>query len=305
VSNEDKTNEKELWATIPNSKGVDRAENLISLSHIAYDRGDYRSALALCESAEDIYISLKEVVTTNTLMHVYEGITWSLKKLNRNSEAAEAALKAAKVLAHDDVSASLSMLREAGRSYFHAGEYEKALECQRQVFAEADPEITEWNIASDYYNCGTANMELKNYADAIPDLLKARECFKKEKQPENVYLCDEYLSQAYLELGNGVEAINHGQKALDFAIISKKETNESTARYHLGCAKILIAEFDQALKLLNESLSINAHLPDPDWELTICANQKIANILTIKGKTKAAEAILKRNKTLEETIYDS
>ena len=107
MSNENKTNEKELWATIPNSKGVDRAENLISLSHIAYDRGDYRSALALCESAEDIYISLKEVVTTNTLMHVYEGITWSLKKLNRNSEAAEAALKAAKVLAHDDVSASL------------------------------------------------------------------------------------------------------------------------------------------------------------------------------------------------------
>ena len=68
---------------------------------------------------------------------------------------------------------------------------------------------------------------------------------------------------------------------------------------------MLIAEFDQAQELLDSALTINAHLPNPDWDLTICANKQIANILTIKGKTKAAEAILKRNKTLEETIYDS
>jgi hypothetical protein len=68
---------------------------------------------------------------------------------------------------------------------------------------------------------------------------------------------------------------------------------------------VLIAEFDQAQELLDSALTINAHLPDPDWEIAICANKQIANILTIKGQIKAAEAILNRVKTLEETIYDS
>jgi len=304
VSKENQIKEKELWATIPNSKGVDRAENLISLSHIAYDRGDYRSALALCESAKDIFLSLKEQVTSHALLHVYEGITWSLKKLNRDAEAADTAVKAAKVLADDDKTAAISLLREAGRSYYTAGEYEKSLDCHRQIFIEADPEITDWLIGSDYYNCGTSNIELKNYADAVSDLLKARESFKSDKQPENVYICDEYLALAYTELGNGVEAVIHGQKALDFAILSKRPNYESSARYYLGAAKVLLGEFEQAQELIDEALSINAHLADPDWELAVCAYKQLANILIIKGQTTSAQEILRRVKTLEETICD-
>jgi tetratricopeptide (TPR) repeat protein len=305
VSKESQTSEKELWATIPNVKGLDKAENLISLSHIAYDRGDYRCALVLCESAEDIYISNKEQTSSNQLMHVYEGITWSLKKLNRDAEAAAAALKAAKVLAEDDKSAAISLLREAGRCYFRAGEYEKSLECHRQIFVEADPNITDWLIASDYYNCGTANIELKKYADAVSDLLKARDSFKREKQPENVYICDEYLAHAYTELGNGVEAVIHGQKALDFALLAKKPSYESSARYYLGAAKVLLGEFEQAQALIDEALSINAHLADPDWELAIDAYKQLANLMIIKGQTTSAQEMLRRVKTLEETICDS
>jgi len=305
VSKESKTNENELWENIPNSSGVDRAEKLISLSHIAYDRGDYRSALALCESAKDIYISHKNEVTTGTMLHVYEGITWSLKKLNRNGEAAEAALIAAKSFVDDDRSAAASMLRDAGRSFFNAGDFENSLECYKQLFCEVDPEITEWLIGSDHYNCATASIELRKYEEAISDLLKARQCFKEEKQPENVYICDEYLSRVYTDLGNGVEAVLYGQRALDFAVLSKNPIHESTANYQLGCAKVLMGETDLALELLNTALTINANQAEPDWDLTVRANKQIAQVLTIKGKISAAEDILRRIRTLEETICDN
>ena len=102
-----------------------------------------------------------------------------------------------------------------------------------------------------------------------------------------------------------MEAVTHGQKALDFAILSKRPNYESSARYYLGAAKVLLGEFEQAQELIDEALSINAHLADPDWELAVCAYKQLANILIIKGQTTSAQEILRRVKTLEETICDA
>jgi tetratricopeptide (TPR) repeat protein len=302
VSTENNPDEKELWASIPRSEGVDRAEHFVTLSHMAYERGDFKSALALCESARDIYESLKATVSTQALLHVYEGITWSLRKLDREKEAAELALHAVDVLKEDNPVDATDMLREAGRFFFTAGEYQKSLDCHLKAMQEVDPELTEWTMGIDSYNAGFALMKLERYPEAIPYLIKAREHFKKDKEPEKVYYCDEYLAVSYIELKNGVEATVHAQKGLDFAITSQNSSLETWATYRLGCAKVLLAELDEAENLLRDSLGMNSRTANPDWDLTIELEKEIANILTTKGRVTEADEIRRRIKTLEETI---
>jgi tetratricopeptide (TPR) repeat protein len=269
---------------------------------MAYERGDFKSALALCESAREIYESHKAVVGTQALLHVYEGITWSLRKLDREAEAAELALHAVDILKEDSPVDATDMLREAGRFFFTAGEFQKSLDCHLKAMQEVDPDLTEWTMGIDNYNVGFALMRLEKFPEAIPYLIKSREHFKMDKEPEKIYYCDEYLAVCYLELSNGVEATVHAQKALDFAITAQNSCLESWAKYRLGCAKVLLAELDEAEDLLRDSLAMNSRTSSPDWEMTIELEKEIANILTTKGRVTEADEIRRRIKTLEETI---
>ena len=301
MSTENNPDEKELWASIPRSEGVDRAESFVTLSHMAYERGDFKSALALCESARDIYESLKAVVSTRALLHVYEGITWSLRRLDRDEEAAELALKAVEVLKEDDLVEATDMLREAGRFFFDAGEYQKSLDCHIRAIAEIDLDLTDWTIGIDNYNVGYANMMLEKYPEAVSHLIKAREYFKKDKEPEKVYYCDEYLAASYIKLKNGVEATVHAQKALDFAVTAQNQILEKWSKYRLGCAKVLLGESEEAQALLNQALSLNNSC-STDWELAIKIEHEIADILSASGEVEQADEIRRRIKTLEETM---
>ena len=121
MSKNEKQDEKELWQRIPNTEGTERAETFVALSHIAYDRGDHKAALALCESAREIYEQLGAEASTSALMHVYDGISWSLRKLDRDEEAAELALRAVDLLKDERPSDAADMMRDAGRFYFAAG----------------------------------------------------------------------------------------------------------------------------------------------------------------------------------------
>jgi tetratricopeptide (TPR) repeat protein len=302
LSKENQPNEKELWARIPRSEGVDRAENFVTLSHIAYDRGDFKSALALCESAREIYESQKATVSTQALLHVYEGITWSLRKLAREEEAAELALHAVEILKEDNPEDATDMLREAGRFFFNAGEYQKSLDCHLKAMQEVDPDLTNWNMGIDNYNAGFALVKLERYLEAFPYLHNARGYFKSEKDPEKIYYCDEYLAVSYLEINNGVEAVFHAQKALDFAVTAQNSCLETWALYRLGSAKVLLAELDEAEDLLRQALALNSNATSTDWDLTIELEKEIANILATKGREAEADEIRRRIKTLEETI---
>lgn len=302
VSTEKKPNEKEIWRNLPRSEGTERAEQFIELSHIAYDRGDFKSALALCESAREIYESQIAVTSTKELLHVYEGITYSLSRLNRDAEAAKMAMQAFDFLRSEYPSDATNMLRRAGEFYYGAGEIEKALECHMQVMHEVDPDITNQMIGQDHYSVGYLSQKLGRYYQAIFHLEQARHYFKLEKDPENIYYCDEYLAVCYIALNNSVDSLIHAQKALDFAQTAQNQDLEIQANYRLGCANVLIGEFDEAISLLKKSLSMNVHSKHPDWKLAIDIEKEIAHVLIIKGKVAEAEQIRRRISTLQETI---
>jgi tetratricopeptide (TPR) repeat protein len=237
-------------------------------------------------------------------MHVYEGISWSLRKLDRDEEAAELALRAVDLLKEDSPLDAADMMRDAGRFYFAAGKYEKSLQCHQSAIAEIDPDTTDFTMGIDSYNCGFALIKMEKYAESLQCMLAARNYLKKAKEPEKVYYCDEYLAVAYIELKNGVEATTHAQKSLDFAQTAQKEALETWARYRLGCAKVLLGEFDEAEDHLRQALSMNVHSRDTDWELAIELEKEIANILVIKGRVVEAEGIKRRIATIEDTIKD-
>ena len=235
MSTEKKPSEKEIWKQLSRSYGTDRAEQLVQLSHLSYDRGDYKTALALCESAKEIYESQKDISSTQELLHVYEGITWSLRKLDRDSEAAQLAVTAFEFLKEDHPREAVDMLRSAGEFYFSAGETEKALQCHLQVMQEVDPDNTDLTIGLDHYSVGFLTQKLGRYDLAITHLKKAREYFKNEKDPGKVYYCDEYLAASYIALNNCVDGLTHAQKALDFALTAQNEVLEIQARFRMRC----------------------------------------------------------------------
>jgi tetratricopeptide (TPR) repeat protein len=304
VSKENKPDEKELWKKIPSTQGADRADAYIELSHLAYDRGDHKAALALCQSAREIYEGLTTYVGTSQLLHVYEGITWSLRRLDRDAEAAQVALDAVALLNEEDPLAATEMFRDAGRFFYAAGEYEKSLECHNKAIADCNPDMTDTNMGCDEYNCGSTLVQLKRYAEALPHLLAARGYFKKSKEPERIFYCDEYITVCYIELNNSVEAINYAQKTLDFAVTAQKRVLETWARYRMGCAKVLIGELDVAEEELREALSMNASSSDVDWDLAVEVELEIVKILITKGRVAEADEITRRLANLKDILED-
>ena len=305
MSKENKPDEKELWKKIPSTQGADRAEAYVELSHLAYDRGDHKAALALCQSAREIYEGLTTYVGTSQLLHVYEGITWSLRRLDRDAEAAQVALDAVVLLNEEDPLAATEMFRDAGRFYYAAGEYEKSLECHNKAIADCNPDMTDTNMGCDEYNCGSTLVQLKRYAEALPHLLAARGYFKKSKEPERIFYCDEYITVCYIELNNSVEAINFAQKTLDFAVTAQKRVLETWARYRMGCAKVLLGELDEAEEELREALSMNASSNDVDWDLALEVEQEIVKVLITKGRVVEADEISRRLANLKEVIGEN
>ena len=304
MSKENKPDEKELWKKIPSTQGADRAEAYVELSHLAYDRGDHKAALALCQSAREIYEGLTTYVGTSQLLHVYEGITWSLRRLDRDAEAAQVALDAVALLNEEDPLAATEMFRDAGRFYYAAGEYEKSLECHNKAIADCNPDMTDTNMGCDEYNCGSTLVQLKRYAEALPHLLAARGYFKKSKEPERIFYCDEYITVCYIELNNSVEAINYAQKTLDFAVTAQKRVLEMWARYRMGCAKVLLGELDEAEEELREALSMNASSNDVDWDLAVEVELEIVKILITKGRVAEADEITRRLANLRDILED-
>ena len=304
MSKENKPDEKELWKKIPSTQGAERADAYIELSHLAYDRGDHKAALALCQSAREIYEGLTTYVGTSQLLHVYEGITWSLRRLDRDAEAAQVALDAVALLNEEDPLAATEMFRDAGRFYYAAGEYEKSLECHNKAIADCNPDMTDTNMGCDEYNCGSTLVQLKRYAEALPHLLAARGYFKKSKEPERIFYCDEYLTVCYIELNNSVESINFAQKTLDFAVTAQKRVLEMWARYRMGCAKVLLGEIDEAEEELREALSMNASSNDVDWDLAVEVELEIVKILITKGRVSEADEITRRLANLRDILED-
>ncbi|MFM8447721.1 MAG: tetratricopeptide repeat protein, partial [Candidatus Nanopelagicaceae bacterium] len=96
--NDEIITEEMLWERIPETNGIERANTYYELSARIYARGQYDEALALAESARDIYTELGANSAHEELAQAYSAIGYNLKQLKRMDEAANAMSKAVYLL---------------------------------------------------------------------------------------------------------------------------------------------------------------------------------------------------------------
>ena len=303
-NNENNTQEQELWERISTTEGVERAEVLDELSHIAYRRDDFNECLQLVDTSIDIYFKLGMDSHIKELIHLYEGKAYSLRHLKRQAESADTFEEIAKLFQiDDDTTGYIKAKRAAACDWYDAREWQKSLDSHLAAQSAIDPDATPMSMGIDLLNIGTAQIKLEMHTEAIATFLSARKLFKEAKNPEYVNWADQYLAITYAALENGPEAKFHAKHYFNYSKVAEDMSMEGFARYRLGVAHLLCQEYEDAQRELVSALEQLTLDENKDWEEILGANQALAKALTALGKEEEANIRLERIATIAETIF--
>ena len=302
-NHENETHEQELWERISTTEGIERAEVLDELSHIAYRRDDYNECLQLVDTSIDIYFKLGMDSYTKELIHLYEGKALSLRNLKRLAESADTFEDLAKLhQINDDTDGYIRARRAAACDWYEVKEWQKCLDGHIAARDSIDPDATPMSMGIDLLNIGMAQDKLKLHAEAVANYLSARKLFKEAKNPEYVNWSDQYLSVAYAALENGPEMKFHAKHYFNYSKVAEDLSMEGYARYYLGKAHLLCQEYEDAERQLTRALELLTLEEKKDWEDILDANKTLAKALIGLGKEDDAKERLEQLATIEETI---
>ena len=303
TSDNAKPQEQELWERLRTTEGVEKAEVLDELSHIAYNKNNYIECLQLVDTSIEIYYSLGIDLHTRDLIHVTQGKAFCLVNLKRQREAAEAFESLAQLYQLcDDIAGYIGAKRDAACNWYEVEEWQKCLEGHTAAKDSLDPDATPMSMGIDLLNIGMAHMKLENHEAAIVNFLSARSLFKEAKNPEHVNWCDNYLSRVFIAIKNGPEAKFHAQHYFNYSKVAEDFTMEGYARFRLGNAYLLCGEYDEAESELTRSLEMLTLEDSKDWDSIVEANHRLAEALTELGRCEEASERLERLKTIEDTL---
>ena len=207
---------KELWQRAANNEGSIRADAYVALGRIAFDQGKFKESVALCETAKEIFEQVSESEYQREIFEVNIGLSKNYEKLERRQDAAQAlgkAIEAAKVIEIEELD---DLLRDQGRQWFAAGQYENSIACHQEAIAQTEMFLREESYGIDYFNIAMGLYELRRYQESKDAYLRSRAAFKTQDEIEEIVECDYRLTEVYVELKDPVNIIHHGQRALDF-----------------------------------------------------------------------------------------
>ena len=194
--------ERQMWEALPHVVGEEKAQLLLALCKQATYRNAGDEALALAESAKEIYDSLGGIAANADLADAYTGIGYSLKNLNRTAEAASTLEKAVEIHRQDHFPFVDDLLRTQAIWYSELGDWESTLRCHLEAVTVNEVDSNQEWLAKSLFNVGVAYGHLDNFPEAILKYKKARDIFKELKMVVEVGMCDESISEAYVELNN-------------------------------------------------------------------------------------------------------
>jgi len=300
---ENHTQEQELWERISTTEGIERAEVLDELSHIAYQRDSYSECIQLVDTSIEIYYKLGMDAHVREIIHAYEGKALSLRKLDRLAESADTFEDIAKLhQINDDTEGFARAKRAAGCDWYEVKEWQKCVDGHSAARDAIDPEATPMSMGTDLLNIGMAQAKLGQHHAAIENFLRARQLFKEAKNPEYVNWADQYATISYSEIGNGPEALFHAKHYFNYSKVAEELILEGYALYYIGKAHILCGEFEDAERTLTKALTLLTLEKSKDWVDIIAANHALAKVLTALGREEEAVTLLERVATIEETI---
>jgi tetratricopeptide (TPR) repeat protein len=303
-STDDIVTEEMLWERIPETQGLDRANTYYELSARIYARGQYDEALALAETARDIYTELGSVVPSDGLAQAYSAIGYNLNQLKRMSEAANAMSKAVDLLRESKSPLAIDLACTLGEWWFSSKEYEKTIECMSDCVQEHLVDGNDSGAANDLHLIGCAQRELKNYGEALESFQEARALFKKLKEVINVARCDQKIAHCLTEIGDGEAALISAQKSLDVFVTAHDHYRETYSLLELGKAQIVAGQGEEGLNTLDRVLEIATDNENKDFEFILEIECRMADVLYSLGREDEAEEIRRRIKAVEEVIKE-
>ena len=291
---------KELWQRAANNEGSIRADAYVALGQMAFDQGKFKESLAFCETAKEIFEQEGKSEYQREIFDVNMGISRNYEKLERSQEAAQAmgiAIEAAKVIEIEELD---DLLRDQGRYWFSAGQYENSIACHQEAIAMTEMFLREESYGVDYFNIGMGLFELKRYEESKDAYLRSRAAFKAQDDIEEIVECDYRLTEIYVDLKDPVNIIHHGQRALDFFTVLGDDRKVWTLKYFLGIAHRLLGDLETATRLYGEARNLAVALGWKEWEFLIKVDTALADIYETNGQPEYAAEILRRVKSVQE-----
>ena len=291
---------KELWQRAANNEGSIRADAYVALGRIAFDQGKFKESVALCETAKEIFEQVDVGEYQREIFEVNIGLSKNYERLERRQDAAQAlgkAIEAAKVIEIEELD---DLLRDQGRAWFAAGQYENSIACHQEAIAMTEMFLREESYGVDYFNIGMGLYELKRYEESKDAYLRSRAAFKAQDEIEEIVECDYRLTEIYVELKDPVNIIHHGQRALDFFTVLGEDRKVWTLKYFLGIAHRLLGDLETATRLYGEARNLAVAMGWKEWEFLIKVDTALADIYETNGQPEHAVEILRRVKSVQE-----
>lgn len=294
--------EEMLWDRIPEVTGEERADTYYELSARIFARGQYDEALALAETARDIYSELGVATNSEGLAQAYSAIGYNLNQLKRMDEAATAMSKAVELLRENKSPIALELACTLGEWWYSSKNYEKVIEIMYECAQEHLVDGNNISAANDMHLIGCAQRELKNYEEAIICFQEARATFKKEKEVLHIARCDQKIASCYNELGDGEKAIEAARKAIDVFETGHDHRRETFALYEFGRAEILLGKLEDGLSTLDNVLQITADEDSKDFEFIIEIESRMATVMRQLGRVTEADEIDRRLASVRDAL---
>ena len=296
--------EEMLWDRIPEVHGEERANTYYELSARIFARGQYDEALALAETARDIFSELGAAAPSEGLAQAYSAIGYNLNQLKRMDEAATAMSKAVSILRENKSPIALELACTLGEWWYASKNYEKVIETMYECSQEHLVDGNNIGAANDMHLIGCAQRELKNYAEAIICFQEARKMFKLEKEVIHVARCDQKMASCYVELGDGEKAFEAAQKSIDVFETAHDHRRETFALFELGKAEILLGKLEDGLSTLDGVLQIVAEDEPKDFEFILDIEDRMVAVMKQLGRMDEAAEVERRLASVREALAE-
>jgi tetratricopeptide (TPR) repeat protein len=302
--NDEIITEEMLWERIPETNGMERANTYYELSARIYARGQYDEALALAETARDIYSELGNNHANEELAQAYSAIGYNLNQLKRMDEAASAMSKAVDLLRKNKSPIALELACTLGEWWYTSKKYQEVVDTMNECAQEHLVDGNELGAASDLHLIGCAYRELGQFDAAISAFEEARALWKKHKEVIHVARCDQKIASCYNRLNDGEKALERARQALDVFETAHDHRRQIISLFEYAKALELLEDYEEALATLDQVLTTASDEEPRDFEFIVDIESQIAAILRKTERVEEAAEIERRLSSVKSILAD-
>jgi tetratricopeptide (TPR) repeat protein len=294
------TEDQALWKQLPHTEGEERAELLIQLAQQAVYRDSGSEALALAEQAHEIYKSMGATASSAGLANAITGIGYSLRQLNRVDEATKVLDSAIALLHENGYPFVVDTMRTKAVWLSESKQWEEAFSTYLEIVRLNEIDGDERFVAKDLFNAAHCLHEMERWDEVISMALRAREIFKAEKMVFEISWCDLNMASAHAHLGDGLKAIEWGQRANDIGALRKDQEMICKSNYVMALGHIALEHFGDAESKLMTAQEIVAG--SGDWEQITKIEKALIRVYRAVGRHDEANEAERRLGTLQEIV---